>query len=659
MKKKWLAVLAAGALLTSLFSVALMAGADDNGGFKTNLEGWAAEAGDWAMTDNGYQARANAQNLAYATTEIGKTDFRLEADIAFVSGNQQYNLHFGDKDDNTKRWYVVIQNADTTGANINIYGDDNGDGKFTRQLGWTAFPETSDKNAFHVTLEITDGRQAVLWIDDTRVNAGELKTDFEGGVFGLETFKTNAYFNNVTVTTADFSTNIDGWSGKAGTWTEVLKGYQVTSAGRQDNYAVSGRTVAKGKAFTYEADVTLPDGEIPANGCSVSLLYGITNPENMTEGNRLAATLDMANGFCRMFSFEKTTMKERIGAISNLTDEEKALRQFHIRLEVAEDGTMAMFLNGRALGTGKSEIYEGGYVGLQSFNTDAVFNNVVLTVEEETTGSTEDTTTTTTTTTTAATTTEDTMTEDTTTTTTESATTTAQPTTTATTGSATTLPSEEPLKPYVPEGLNNWNAENNPKGNSVKYADVTVGKEELVYEMDIADQDNANRQYNLIFGIADPSDPDNSARYEVRIQLGDSAGEANFSIYGYDTAQAKWVRQLPWKPLPAGSDKDAFHVKLRVTEEGMAEVYVDDSLVTSGQLALGYTGGGLGLSTFKSAASFKNVQITAESLQDDIAAGTDKGPQTGVAVTASAAVLTAAVSGALLFTCRKKRGNRS
>lgn len=363
--------------------------------FKTNLTGWTGKVGTWLKTEKGYEITSAGRKNNYALSDVKRTDnFTYEAQITIPDTRPDdvygISLIFGANIGNNLGEGTYCE------AKIDIYN------KFSRFFSFNdgtmgrhgKMYQLSTKqltqNVFNLRIDVKTSGDVVMYIDGQEVCATNIP-NYKGGLLGLATYNIDAIFNNVNVSKLksapapteppkpNFVTNLTGWTSKEGTWLKTEKGYEVTSAGRRNNYAMSDVKIEAGKAFTYEADITLPDTR-PDDVYGVSLIFGVNVGEKLIEGHYYEAKIDIYNKIARIFGIVDGKIDERLGKVHNLTEAEQTAKSFHIKLMVFADGKMEMYIGDQMINTATTDKYTGGFLGLCTYNTDAVFNNVKLTM---------------------------------------------------------------------------------------------------------------------------------------------------------------------------------------------------------------------------------------------------------------------------------------
>ena len=133
----------------------------------------------------------------------------------------------------------------------------------------------------------------------------------------------------------------------------------------------------KYRSFIYEGDVKLIDG------ISAGLMVGVADQENVTN-----------SWYAINFNTEETQNRARLFKVENdvtnyayITSDEASLIDFsntvHMYIEFDEMGNYVFKLSNNAknevIRTGKIDNWNGGYIGLLTFNSSAIFSNIKIT----------------------------------------------------------------------------------------------------------------------------------------------------------------------------------------------------------------------------------------------------------------------------------------
>ena len=169
-----------------------------------------------------------------------------------------------------------------------------------------------------------------------------------------------------------FDTNISGWKATSGTWAKSELGLHGNNAGIGDSFNISNAQLKKDIAFTYEADVHF------ASGTATGLTFGVGD-QNNPAAKWLCINIEKGDkNVAKMF---KNTGREDWSVEHKLTDEEKNAKDYHFKVVYDGKGRLEYYLNDNLVAEKDNVLFEGGYVGVNTFHADASFNNVILTTD--------------------------------------------------------------------------------------------------------------------------------------------------------------------------------------------------------------------------------------------------------------------------------------
>jgi len=164
-----------------------------------------------------------------------------------------------------------------------------------------------------------------------------------------------------TVTAATVS-DINNWICVGGSFTKGENGYELSNNGG-NNFAISDKKVS---AFSLEMDFSILEGD------RSSVTYGMSNsfsPGQIWRGVELmkSGTDAKIKGF---IEDQGMTIGETTVTGVDWT------QPVRFKVELLEDKTLNVYLNGSLVATGSDPTFESGYLGLLSFQTKALFNNI-------------------------------------------------------------------------------------------------------------------------------------------------------------------------------------------------------------------------------------------------------------------------------------------
>lgn len=304
--------------------------------------------------------------------EYKTKDFVFEADVKLEEGPSAA-LVFGldDKAVPSKKWY---------GANINTE-DDNGQGRF-RIFGvnadfqeqpcsfWEGFQK---EETLHLRVDVKrDGTYTYTFGNkggEERSVTGQIP-DWKGGYLGILTFNTKAAFSNISFENRMVETNLTDFTSHTPDKFSVDEAAGTVTLGDNggDHFAVYNGLEEKANDFVLEADIAL-------EGRSAALIFGIGRKENPS-GQWSGANIDTGS-----------SEKFRIfgPGLQNNTDGKELegvdpTQPMHFKLDVKKDGCF-LYTFGNIGGQTRSiegtiDSWQGGYVGILTFNSKAVFSNI-------------------------------------------------------------------------------------------------------------------------------------------------------------------------------------------------------------------------------------------------------------------------------------------
>ena len=227
--------------------------------------------------------------------------------------------------------------------------------------------QKNSENQYVLTYSLTntDGEKVTM-------AQGILNDRYTGGRFGLMTFATRAVFSNITV---------DGQ--KYGALESAEDGVTIHGV-NGDAHVVSDVKLEAEQGFAYETDI-----DLAADTCSAALTFGIRNPENPGEawiGANFNFNDHNGAGGARVFQVGYGAGDIGSAVLEGKLDRSKTI---HAKLQVSSDGLVTYELyntdtpENKVTVTGNLSDYQGGHLGLLTFDSSAVFTNTTYTLEEE------------------------------------------------------------------------------------------------------------------------------------------------------------------------------------------------------------------------------------------------------------------------------------
>ena len=219
---------------------------------------------------------------------------------------------------------------------------------------------SENKYVLTYSLTNTDGEKVTM-------AQGILNDSYTGGRFGLMTYSTRAVFSNITV---------DGQKYGA---LESTESVQTIHGVNGDAHIVSDVMMESAQGFTYETDI-----DLAADTCSTALTFGIQNKDNPGEA-WIGANFNFNDNNARVFKVQNGATDIGSASLEGKLDKSKTI---HAKLHVSSEGLLTYELyntdnaENKVTVTGTINDYQGGYLGLLTFDSSAVFANTTYTPDE-------------------------------------------------------------------------------------------------------------------------------------------------------------------------------------------------------------------------------------------------------------------------------------
>ncbi|MDF9825774.1 fructan beta-fructosidase [Breznakia sp. PF5-3] len=187
------------------------------------------------------------------------------------------------------------------------------------------------------------------------------------------TTQSNAIKREVEVKAIEriFDTNLLDWRTKGGSWEKDEFGLYGKNAGAGDSFYLSDTYLSKDKPFVYEGTLILDSGQ--AGG----LVFGVKDIENPAS-HWYCVNIDKTAGITKLF---KNTGGQNWSVERALSVEEKAKKEFAIKVEYDGKGKLSFYIDGTLAGVQENSGFDGGYFGLVTYRSNSFFNDVYLTSE--------------------------------------------------------------------------------------------------------------------------------------------------------------------------------------------------------------------------------------------------------------------------------------
>ncbi len=328
-------------------------------------------------------------NLVLLQPLSAEDEFVFGADVTFTNLEEQQSaaLIFGIRDNN-------LDDAHAMKANIHkkidwnvparVWGYGTPELKYPGENGQAnRFFEDNNidvTQTFRMEVSVqknSEGRYVLTYsltnTDGQKVTAaqGVLNEGYTGGRFGLMTFASRAVFSNITVDEQKYGA------------LECAEGTQTIHGVNGDAHIVSAVKLEREQGFTYETDIDLaPDT------CSAALTFGIRNEEAPGQA-WIGANFNFNDhggaGGARVFQVGGGAADIGSAVLEGKLDRSRTI---HAKLHVSATGLVTYELfntdspDNKVTVCGTLSDYQGGWLGLLTFDSSAVFTNTTYTLDE-------------------------------------------------------------------------------------------------------------------------------------------------------------------------------------------------------------------------------------------------------------------------------------
>ncbi|MBQ3004158.1 MAG: GH32 C-terminal domain-containing protein [Clostridia bacterium] len=335
--------------------------------------------GSWSYTGGILTGNNTTAGDCFAMTDIyvpGGTAFTLETTIQMPEGGCAgivFGVPYASRP--SSGWYCV--NIDFTNKKTRLFSVNIGTVGTASVAQRPLTAEELAKDTHALRLSVTEGGVISWWLDGTLVASYE-EPGFAGGYIGFNTWKSKAVFRNLSVQIGESGfpkqSIYTAVSGRWGFGGGVLHGQNAAFG---DAFAMTGICVPSDTAFTVEATCDLLAGS-KAGG----IVFGVADPQKPASG-WYCANLTMASKSARIFSVKTGTIGSASDTYHALSESALATAPYRLRLEVTASGKISYYVNGELAVEVSDPNFAGGYIGFNTWKTDATYSDIVITVGEK------------------------------------------------------------------------------------------------------------------------------------------------------------------------------------------------------------------------------------------------------------------------------------
>lgn len=169
---------------------------------------------------------------------------------------------------------------------------------------------------------------------------------------------------------SDFQTNIMTWDQETTQWSIVEEGMLGRNTGG-DSFFTSNTKVYADQPFVYEADINIQ------SGTAAGITFGVKDKNNVVASWFCANITPNAQGVAaKLFKNENGQVWDVSKDIPNTT----RASSYHLKVVYDGAGKLTYYVNDTEVGSKtNADLPSEGYIGIQTFHSDAVFNHVYVT----------------------------------------------------------------------------------------------------------------------------------------------------------------------------------------------------------------------------------------------------------------------------------------
>ncbi|TDL31218.1 DUF1080 domain-containing protein [Jeotgalibacillus sp. S-D1] len=318
-----------------------------------NLKNWtfASEFGP----DGGIQSNS-LDRTSYTMSEYSGGSFQYEGDITLNKKNGREGsgglIFRSDKNGSNGYTASIDAKNDAVVLSKNVNGA-------VQEIARKAMP--IDTSTYHLKV-VADQNNISVFVDDTKTIEVTDPT-FEHGFYGLVSETSTAVYRDVRFeNTTNFLSNLSGWKAINGEWENTLAG--KTGAGSTDVFNMSAQNADN---FLYEADIKV-SGEKGAGGAGALVFRSDEKAEN-----GYIANIDALHDTVKLMKIEN-------GVITVLAEKPMKIdmnKTYNLKVDVYDD-SLKVIVDGVIMHDIKDDSYSSGQLGLNVWNSSALFQNVKM-----------------------------------------------------------------------------------------------------------------------------------------------------------------------------------------------------------------------------------------------------------------------------------------
>ncbi len=335
-----------------------------------------AAGASWSYIDGKLVINSTGGSDGFAISNVyvpSGTAFEAEATMQITDGNCG-GITFGVATpiNPSIAWYCV--NVDRNAKNTRLFSVGTGTVGTSSAARRPLTAEELAKDTFTIRIEVSERGKISYYLDGAFV-ASYNEPDFAGGFIGFNAFKSRVVFRNIKMRIGENSFNennvIDVVSGN---WSFSGGQLTATNSARSDSFAMTDIYVPAKTAF--KIDATLKG---TAGNKTGGIVFGVNNRENPASG-WYCLNVAVSEKRARLFGVNVGAIDSSFNSFA-LSAEKLSQGEYDVSVEVSADGTINCYLDGEHIITGTKTDFAGGYIGFNTFRSDAIFSDIAITVD--------------------------------------------------------------------------------------------------------------------------------------------------------------------------------------------------------------------------------------------------------------------------------------
>ena len=302
------------------------------------------------------------------------TSFEIEATMQITDGNCG-GITFGVASpiSPSSAWYCV--NVDRSNKRTRLFSVGAGTVGTASEAQRPLTDEELAKDTFTIRIEVTERGKISYFVDGGFVASYD-EAGFAGGYIGFNSFKSRVIFKNIKIRVGEngFDKN-KAFDIVSGNWNYSGGELTATNSARGDSFAMTDIFVPAKTAFNVEAVLKVKGGNNTGG-----IVFGVADKDDPASG-WYCANVAIASKIARLFSVKTGTFGTGTATNYSLSADKLLQKEFAVCLDVSKDGLVNYYIDGELIFSRSEPDFAGGYIGFNTYKSNAVFSDIVITVD--------------------------------------------------------------------------------------------------------------------------------------------------------------------------------------------------------------------------------------------------------------------------------------